>query len=91
MVKDWRQQWDRDGYIIVENALDSIDLKRVRSAYEKVEADQAPAWRESVLNETYGGGYGNGPDAHTMQNIYNYDDVFLDLAENPMVTVPSVY
>lgn len=86
IAKDWREQWDRDGYIIVENALDSVGLDRVRSAFEAVEADQAPAWRESVVNNNYGVGYGNGPDAHTMRNIQDYDDLFLDLAENPIVT-----
>jgi ectoine hydroxylase-related dioxygenase (phytanoyl-CoA dioxygenase family) len=84
--KYWREQWDRDGYIIVENALDSVGLDSVRSAYEAIEADQAPAWRESVIDGTYGSGYGNGPDAHTMRNIQDYDDIFLDLAENPLVT-----
>ena len=83
--KSWREQWDRDGYIIVENALDSVGLDRVRSAYEAIEADQAPAWRESVANQTHGTAYGNGPDAHTMRNIQDYDDVFLDLAVSPIV------
>lgn len=86
MVKNWREKWDRDGYIIVENALDSVGLDKVRSAYEAIEADQAPAWLESVKNNSYSGGYGNGPDAHTMNQIYTYDDIFLDLAENPRVT-----
>ena len=82
----WREQWDRDGYVIVENALDSVGLDRVRAAYEHVESEQAPAWKSSVLDGTYSGGYGNGPDAHTMTRIYDYDDVFLDLAANPLVT-----
>ena len=86
ITQEQREQWDRDGYIIVPNALDAIGLDRVRAAYERVEADQAPAWRESVLKGTYSGGYGNGPDAHTMNGIYEYDDVFLDLAANPITT-----
>lgn len=84
--KNWREQWDRDGYIIVENALDSVGIDRVRSAYETIEVDQAPAWQESVANQTHGTAYGNGPDAHTMRNIQDYDDIFLDLAANPIVT-----
>ena len=86
ITQEQREQWDRDGYIIVPNALDAIGLDRVRAAYERVEADLAPAWRESVLKGTYSGGYGNGPDAHTMNGIYEYDDVFLDLAANPITT-----
>ena len=85
MDKYWREQWDRDGYIIVENALDSVGLDRVRSVYEAIEADQATAWKASVLDGTHGRAYGNGPDAHTMRNIYDYDDIFLDLAENPII------
>ena len=38
------------------------------------------------MNGNYAVGYGNGPDAHTMRNIQDYDDVFLDLAANPIVT-----
>lgn len=86
ITPEQREQWDRDGYIIVENALDAVGFDRVVSAYERVEADQAPAWRESVEQGTFTGGYGNGPDAHTMRNIFEYDDVFLDLAANPLVT-----
>lgn len=67
--QEQRAQWDRDGYIIMENALDRIGLERVRAAYARVEADQAPAWRESVQQGTYSGGYGNGPDAHTIEII----------------------
>jgi ectoine hydroxylase-related dioxygenase (phytanoyl-CoA dioxygenase family) len=31
------------------------------------------------------GGYGHGPNAHTMSSVYEHDDVFLDLANNPKV------
>ena len=86
ITPEQRLQWDRDGYIIVENALDTIGLDRVRSAYEAVEADQVEAWREAVTAGTQRPGYGNGPDAHTMRNVYDYDDIFLDLAANPVTT-----
>lgn len=84
--KNWREQWDRDGYIIVENALDTVGLERIRSAYEAIEEEQVSDWRESVASGNHTRAYGNGPDAHTMRNIYDYDDVFLDLAENSIVT-----
>ena len=83
---NWREQWDRDGYIIVENALDSVGLENVRAAYEAIEAQQAVEWRESVAAGNHHRAYGNGPDAHTMRNIWDYDDIFLNLAENPLVT-----
>src|SRR5690606_2105152 len=86
ITQEQREQWDRDGYIILENALDSIGLDRVKAAYESVEAQQLEAYKASLANGNYSGGYGNGPDAHTMNNIYQHDDVFLDLAANPLVT-----
>ena len=82
MTPEQREQWERDGYIIVENAMDSFGLDRVRAAYEAVEADQLTEWRESVAAGTMRRAYGNGPDAHTMFNIYDYDSLFLDIAEN---------
>jgi ectoine hydroxylase-related dioxygenase (phytanoyl-CoA dioxygenase family) len=80
-----RRQFDEEGYLLIENALDAIGLARVRAAYESVQRLTEPAWRESVRTQTYKGGYGNGPDAHTMGNIYQHDDLFLDLADNPLV------
>ena len=38
-----------------------------------------------MRNGTFKGGYGNGPDAHTMGDIHQYDSLFLDIAENPLV------
>lgn len=85
LTDDQREQFREQGYILVENALDLIGLDRVRAAYEHVQRLTEPAWRESVRQGTYKGGYGNGPDAHTMGNVYQYDDLFLDLADNPSV------
>jgi ectoine hydroxylase-related dioxygenase (phytanoyl-CoA dioxygenase family) len=86
LTPEQRQQFDRDGYIIVEDALAEIGLDRVRAAYERVQAETEAAWRQSVIDGTFKGGYGNGPDAHTMGNIHEYDDIFLDLAANPCIT-----
>lgn len=86
LTPEQRQQFDRDGYIIIEDALADIGLDRVRAAYERIQAETESAWRQSVIDGTYKGGYGNGPDAHTMGNIYAYDDIFLDLAANPRIT-----
>ena len=66
-------------------ALDGIGLERVRKAYEVIEADQLAAYKQSVVDGSHGTAYGNGPDAHTMRHIQDYDDVFLDLAANPVV------
>ena len=86
MTPEQVEQFDRDGYVIVEDALADIGLERVQAAYERIQAETEPAWRQSVIDGTYKGGYGNGPDAHTMSNVYAHDDIFLDLAANPRIT-----
>jgi ectoine hydroxylase-related dioxygenase (phytanoyl-CoA dioxygenase family) len=73
------------GWVLIENALAPFGLDRVRSAFEQVQQQTEPAWRESVRLGAYKGGYGNGPDAHTMGEVYQYDDIFLDIADNPVV------
>lgn len=73
------------GYVIIEDALEPFGLARVQAAYEAIQAETEPAWRQSLVDGTYAGGYGNGPDAHTMSNIYQYDDLFLDIAANPLL------
>ncbi len=80
-----REQYNRDGYLIVENALDDFGLDRVRSAYEAVQQRTEAAWREMVASGVYKGGYGNGPDAHTMSNVHEHDDLFIDIAASPCV------
>jgi ectoine hydroxylase-related dioxygenase (phytanoyl-CoA dioxygenase family) len=86
LTPEQREQIDTQGYLFVENALDPFGLARVQAAYERVQQLTEPAWRQSVLDNTYKGGYGNGPDAHTMSNVYEHDNLFLDIADNPVVT-----
>ena len=73
------------GYVIIDGALDSFGLERVQAGYEHIQSLTEPAWRQSVLDGNYKGGYGNGPDAHTMGNIHQYDDLWLDIAANPRI------
>lgn len=81
------QQFRDEGYVLIENALDPFGLARVRAAYEEIQRATEPAWRTMVASGDIKGGYGHGPDAHTMGNIYEYDPLFLDIADNP-ITVP---
>lgn len=80
-----KQQFDEQGYVIIENALDDIGLQRVRAAYEVIQRDTEAKWRADVADGTAQGGYGHGENAHTMGNIYNYDPIWLDLAANPRI------
>lgn len=82
---DLLEQFDQDGYFILENALDSDTLVRARLAYEKVQAETEQAWRDMVESGVYKGGYGHGPNAHTMSGIYESDTMFLDIAVNPTI------
>lgn len=85
LTPEQREHIDEQGFLIVENALEPFGLDRVRTAYEDIQRQTEPAWADSVRNGTYKGGYGNGPDAHTMGDIHRYDSLFLDIAENPLV------
>ncbi|MBV7331030.1 phytanoyl-CoA dioxygenase family protein [Chloroflexi bacterium TSY] len=80
-----RQQFDQNGYIMIENALDEFGLARVQAAYESVQRATETPWRDEVSNGTARPGYGNGPDAHTMFDPYKYDPIFLDIAANPRI------
>jgi ectoine hydroxylase-related dioxygenase (phytanoyl-CoA dioxygenase family) len=73
------------GYVIIENALDTFGLGRVQTAYEHIQSLTEPAWRQSLVEGNFKGGYGNGPDAHTMDSIYQYDNLWLDIAANPRI------
>jgi ectoine hydroxylase len=56
----------------------------VCAAFETIQRQTEPAWRAMVQSGVYKGGYGHGPDAHTMNNAYDYDPLFLEIADNPI-------
>ena len=87
LTPEQREQIDTEGYLIIENAMDSIGLDRVREAYERIQAETEEAWQQSILEDTYTGGGGNGPNAHVMSGVDAQDDIFLDLSNNPR-TIP---
>ncbi|MCL4858199.1 MAG: phytanoyl-CoA dioxygenase family protein [Caldilineaceae bacterium] len=79
------RQFREDGFVLIENALAPYGMSRVRAAFEHAQRATEPAWRAMVQSGVYKGGYGNGPDAHTMSGVYEYDHLFLDVAENPVI------
>ena len=85
MTDDQRQHFADNGYVMIENALEPFGLDRVRAAYEHAQRETEQAWRNMVKSGVYKGGYGHGPDAHTMSGVYEFDTIFLDIAENPLV------
>ena len=87
MTSQQREQFDTDGYILVENALEDVGLDRVRQAHEAVQKQTESAWQQFVVDGEYKrkGVYGHGPNAHATLGCYRYDDLFLDIANNPQV------
>jgi ectoine hydroxylase-related dioxygenase (phytanoyl-CoA dioxygenase family) len=86
------QQWEEfrsEGYLLVPDALADIGLERVQNAYEAVRRQTEAAWRRAVAADTGKGVYGLGAAAHVMPDLYQYDPLFLDLANNPAV-IPLV-
>ncbi|MBT5831950.1 MAG: hypothetical protein HOH77_17320 [Candidatus Latescibacteria bacterium] len=85
MTPEQRKRLDEDGYVMIKNAIEPIGLERVQKAYERIQSQTAQKWREDVKNGTAKGGYGHGPNAHTMSRVDEQDEVFLDLSANPKV------
>ncbi len=79
----------KHGYLIIENAIEPIGLERVRESFERNEAETKEEWEEMVRSGAYKGGYGNGPDAHTIRPNFDSDTTLMDLANNPRI-IPYV-
>ena len=84
-----REHFREHGYIIVKNAVEPIGIDRVREAYERAEAETRSEWEKMVASGDLKGGYGNGPNAHTIKTNYDWDTTILDLANNPK-TIPLI-
>ncbi len=86
VTEEQLHQFREEGYVLIENALAPFGLDRARAAFEDVQRQTEPGWRAMLQSGEIKGGYGNGPDAHTMGNAYEFDPLFLDIADNPIVT-----
>ncbi len=90
MDEEQRAHYKEHGYVIIKNAVGPIGLDRVRETYERTEQETKEEWRAMVESGDLKGGYGNGPNAHTIQPNFEWDTTILDLANNPMV-IPLVH
>lgn len=79
------RQFRETGYVLIENALDPFGIDRVQAAFETIQRRTEPAWRAMVQSGVFKGGYGHGPNAHTMNNIHEEDNLFLEIADNPLI------
>ena len=83
-TKQQREQFHEEGYIIVEDALEPFGLDNVVRAWEQIQAEDEPGWKQAVADGTVSGGYGNGPNAHTMSAVHKRDKLFFDIGGNPV-------
>ncbi len=77
------QHYLEHGYVIIENAMEHVGLQNAIAAYERIQALTEPSWKKMVAHGHLKGGYGHGPNAHTMDNVHQYDTLWLELAMNP--------
>ena len=85
LTDEQQTQFRTQGYLLVPDALDSIGLERMHAAYEKIRRDTEPAWRRAIADSSGKGVYGHGAAAHVITDLYHYDPLFLDLANNPRI------
>ena len=48
LTDEQQTKFRTQGYLLVPDALDSIGLERIHSAYEKIRRDTEPAWRRAI-------------------------------------------
>lgn len=75
--KDYRERWDEEGYIILEDALECDHLKRVQNAFELHAEAARPTW----LSQLEAGRRSAG--SFDIPNALQKADVFIDLADHP--------
>ena len=86
MTTDTFRQLDKDGYVLVEDVLQSDQLKRVRGAFYRVEKETRNEWLKSGASDRSFTPYGMGPNAHVVFPLIDRDDVFVDLLEHPVTS-----
>ena len=84
-TKQQKEQIHEEGYILIEDALEPFGLDNVIRAWERIQAEEEPGWKQAVADGTVTGGYGNGPNAHTMSQVCNHDRLFFDIGSNPII------
>ena len=77
------------GYVVIPEALSQFGLERVRVGYEQAQQQTAAAWREANASGPTKGVYGRGAAAHVMVDMWQHDDLFLDVADNPAL-IPAL-
>ena len=72
-----REQWEEEGYLVVEDAYEGADLARLQEAFDRCAEAAKPAWLEEVEAGTRPGAFFDIPKP------LEQDDAFVDLADHP--------
>ena len=75
-TKEQRQQWKEEGYLVVENAYEGEQLKRLQAAFARCAEEVRPKWLEGVEAGTQPAAFFDIPKPLEM------DDAFIDLADH---------
>ena len=70
------------GYTIIPNALSPDELKRAQEAFDRVAEKPMTEWKQKVSQ-------GKAPEYFNIDNIFDADDIFVDLVNHP-ATFPVV-
>jgi phytanoyl-CoA hydroxylase len=77
------------GYVLVPDALRGFGHQRVVEAFDRAQKQSEADWHATNVSGSDKGVYGRGRAAHVMVDLWQQDDLFLDLADNPTV-IPAV-
>ncbi|HCR19185.1 MAG TPA: hypothetical protein DIU35_17035 [Candidatus Latescibacteria bacterium] len=70
-------QWDRDGYIVLEKAMQGNDLERLQGSFERCRSEVKSDWLEEIVK-------GNQPASYfDIPNPLECDDIFIDIVDYP--------
>jgi hypothetical protein len=72
-----RQQWEDEGYLVLEDALSGAQLERLQAAFDRWAREEKPAWLEGIAEGTRPAGFFDIP------NAMEKNDIFIDLADHP--------
>ncbi|MDA0745367.1 MAG: phytanoyl-CoA dioxygenase family protein [bacterium] len=72
-----RQDWEDEGYVIVEQAVAGDALKRLQAAFERCAIEARADWVKGIAEGTRSAAYFDIP------NALEKDEAFINLADNP--------
>jgi hypothetical protein len=76
-TEEQRLQWERDGYLVLEDAMQGDDLARLQGAFERCRADVKEDWLQGVAKGSQPASYFDIP------NPLEKDDIFIDIVDHP--------